>query len=57
MSKNLKLKKVIKNHVPEPILYFSNSYMFMNICERFPYLYEYGDFTYPYHGYVTDCAA
>ena len=27
--------------------------MFMNICERFPYPYEYVYFIYPYHGYVT----
>ena len=40
MSKNLKLKNVIKSFVPEPILCFSDSYMFMNICERFPYLYD-----------------
>ena len=52
MSKNLKLKNVIKSFVPEPISCFSDSYMFMNICERFPYLYEYVYFTYPYHGYV-----
>ena len=45
MSKNLKLKKVIKSLVPEPISCFSDSHMFMNICERFPYPY---DFTYSY---------
>ena len=31
MSKNLKLKKVIKSFVPELISCFSDSYMFMNI--------------------------
>ena len=35
MSKNLKLKKVIKSFVPEPISCFSNSYMFMNIVNVF----------------------
>ena len=40
MSKNLKLKKVIKSFIPEPISCFSDSYMRMNICERFPYRYE-----------------
>ena len=46
MSKNLKLKKVIKSFVPEPkecrqgFPVFSDSYMRMNICERFPYQYE-----------------
>ena len=35
MSKNLKLKKVIKSFVPEPISCFSDSYMFMNTYERF----------------------
>ena len=36
MSKTLKLKKVNKSFVPEPISCFSDSYMFMNICEHFP---------------------
>ena len=52
MSKNLKLKKVIKSFVPEPIsTVFGFLYMFMNI------LWSYVYFTYPYHGYVTqpDC--
>ena len=31
MTKNLKLKKVNKSFVPEPISCFSDSYMFMNI--------------------------
>ena len=31
MSKNLELKKVNKSFVPEPISYFSDSYIFMNI--------------------------
>ena len=59
MPKNLKLKKVDKSFVPEPISCFSDSYMRMNICERFPYLYEYVYFTYSYlgrtfwRGYVT----
>ena len=35
MSKNLKLKKVIKSFVPELISCFSDSYRRMNICERF----------------------
>ena len=35
MSKNLTLKKVNKSFVPEPISYFSDFYMGMNICERF----------------------
>ena len=48
MSKNLKLKKVNKSSVPEPISCFSDSYMFMNICERFPYPYEYVYYTYSY---------
>ena len=48
MTKNLKLKKVNKSFVPEPISGFSNSYMRMNICERFPYLYDYVYFTYSY---------
>ena len=52
MSKNLELKKVIKSFVPEPILYFSDSYMRMNICERFPYPYEYVYFTYSYLGRI-----
>ena len=64
MSKNLKLKKVIKSFVPEPrksssvssdfgFLYAYEHSVFMNICERFRYKYEYVYFTYPYHGYVT----
>ena len=48
MSKNLKLKKVNKSFVPEPISFSSDSYMRMNICERLPYLYEYVYFTYSY---------
>ena len=54
MSKNLKLEKVIKNFVPElkkrvwSVSCFSDSYLFMNICERFPYPYEYVYFTYSY---------
>ena len=48
MSKNLKLKKVNKSFVPEPISCFSDSYMPMNIRERFPYLYEYVYFIYLY---------
>ena len=62
MSKHLKLKKVNKSFVPEPIssvfgfLYAYEHYEHsMNICERFPYLYEYVYFTYPFHGYVTLC--
>ena len=51
MSKNLKLKKINKSFVPEPILCFSDSYMRMNICERFLYLYEYVYFTYMYEHY------
>ena len=52
MSKDLKLKKVDKSFVPEPkesrqvFRVFSGSYMFMNICERFPYRYEYVYFSY-----------
>ena len=38
MSKNLKLKKVNKSFVPEPISCFSDSYMFIKICERFMYV-------------------
>ena len=58
MSKNLKLKRVIKSFVLEPkeslqvFRVFSDSYMFMNICERFPYLYEYVYFTYSYLGRI-----
>ena len=52
MSKSLKLKKVIKSFVPEPILCFSDSYMFMNLCERFPYPYEYVYFTCSYLGRI-----
>ena len=45
MSKNLKLKKEIKSYEPElknrvVFRVFSDSYMFMNICERLPYPYE-----------------
>ena len=53
MLKNLKLKKVIKSFVPEPISCFSDSYMFMNICERFPYRYEYVHFTCSYLGRIS----
>ena len=52
MSKNFKLKKVVKSFVPETISCFSDSYMFMNICERFPYLYEDVYFTYSYLGRI-----
>ena len=52
MSKNLKLKKVIKRFVPKPISCFSGSSMFMNICERFPYPYEYVYFTCSYLGRI-----
>ena len=52
MSKNLKPKKVNKSFLPEPISCFSDSYMGMNICERFPYLYEYVYFTYSYFGRI-----
>ena len=48
MSKNLKLKKVNKSFLPEPISCFSDSYMRMNIGERFLYPYEYVYFTYSY---------
>ena len=54
MSKNLKLKKVIKSFVPEPkkrvvkrFKCFSDS-LFMNICERFLHPYEYVYFTLSY---------
>ena len=52
MSKNLKLKKINKSFVPEPISCFSDSYMFMNICERFPYPNEHVYFTYSYLGRI-----
>ena len=41
MSKNLKLKRVIKDSYLNNFV-FSDSYMhmFMNICERFPYRYK-----------------
>ena len=42
MSENLKLKKVNKSFVPEPISCFSDSYMYMNI------LWTYVHFTYSY---------
>ena len=35
MSKNLKLKRVIKSFIPEPISCFSDSYMRYEHCERF----------------------
>ena len=44
MSKNLKLKKVNKSFVPEPISCFSDSYMCYELCERFLYPYEYAYF-------------
>ena len=53
-SKNLNLKKVNKSFVPEPISCFSDSYMRMNICERFQYLYEYVYFTYSYLGPILN---
>ena len=58
MSKNPKLKRVIKSFVPEPkkrvvsVSCFSDSYMFMNICERFPYPYEYVYITSSYLGRI-----
>ena len=58
MSKNLKLKKVIKSFIPKPkesrqvFRVFSDSYMFMNICERFPYPYEYVYFLCSYLGHI-----
>ena len=52
MSKNLKLKKVIKSFESERILCFSDSYMFRNICECFPYPYEYVYFTCSYLGRI-----
>ena len=50
MSKNLKLKKVNKNFVPEPkesqvFRVFLDSYAY-ELCERFPYPDEYVYFTY-----------
>ena len=51
MSKNLKHKKVIKSFVAEPISCFRIP-MFMNICERFPYPYEYVYFTCSYLGRI-----
>ena len=53
MSKNLKIKKVIKSFVPEPKesrqeFRVFRIPMFMSICERFPYPYEYVYFTYSY---------
>ena len=57
MSKNLKLKKVNKSFVPEPKKRESSSVssvfqipLFMNICERFPYPYEYVDIPCSYLG-------
>ena len=48
MSKNLKLKKVIKSYVPEPISsVFGFLHALWTIYEHYVY------FTYPYHGYVT----
>ena len=53
MSKNLKLKKVMKSFVPEPkerrqVFRVFRIPMFMDICERFPDPYEYVYFTYSY---------
>ena len=49
MSKNLKLKKVIKSFIPEPVLCFSDSYMFMNIMNI---LWTFVYFTYSYPGRI-----
>ena len=46
--KTFKLEKVNKIFLPEPISCFSDSYILMNICKCFPYLYEYVYFTYSY---------
>ena len=49
MSKNLKLKKVNKSFVPEPISCFSDSYAYeYEHYERFPYPCEYVYFTCSY---------
>ena len=46
MSINLKLKKVNKSFVPEPILCFSDSYMFINIMKILCLFHEFVSWSY-----------